>query len=74
MHGLLTSAVFQSDGRNSGNIRQICFTMGRGQVYAEEAGCTSQMSVCSGMAVGQHELAVRLAAAVGRWDRCTRGL
>ena len=30
----------------------------------EEAGCTSQMS--GGVAVGQHELAVTLAAAVGR--------
>jgi len=47
--------------------------MGRGQVCARGSGL-HEPNECGGMAVGQHELAVRLAAAAGRWDRCTRGL
>jgi hypothetical protein len=69
---LRASAVFWSDDRNSGNIRQICITMGRGQVYARGSGL-HEPNECGGMAVGQHMLAVRLAAAVGHRVRCTRG-
>jgi len=43
--------------------------MGRGQVYARGSGL-HEPNECGAMAVGQHELA----AAVGRWDRRTRGL
>ena len=67
-HVLRASAVFWSDDRNSGNISQICFAMGRGQVYSRGSGL-HEPNECGGMAVGQHELA----AAVGGWDCFTRG-